>query len=116
MIYCSVCGQKLEDDANFCPKCGTKTPKGRASKALYPSDQLSDAFYSVGLELEKAFNLAAKETHAAIQKARENLLRPGEQPTVVCPKCGSKNPSGSIFCNNCGSKITPIEEPHGGGT
>lgn len=24
MKYCRNCGQKLEDDDNFCPKCGTK--------------------------------------------------------------------------------------------
>lgn len=116
MVYCSNRGEKIGDDANFCPKCGTKTPKGKTSKVVYPTDQLTDAFYSVGAELEKAFTVAAKETHAAIMKARDNLQqKPAEQQTLACPKCSSKNPLGSIFCNNCGAKIAPIEGSHGGG-
>ena len=25
MLYCKKCGNKLEDGANFCPKCGCPT-------------------------------------------------------------------------------------------
>ena len=119
MVYCSICGEKIADEANFCPKCGTKTPKGKAANVVYPSSELREAFYGVGLELEKAFNMAAKETQAAFQKAKENIQQKPTPPVAVCPKCGTKNPGGSIFCNNCGSKITPApaqapaEEPHG---
>jgi Zn finger protein HypA/HybF involved in hydrogenase expression len=115
LVYCSNCGEKIDDNANFCPKCGTKTPKGRASHATYPADLLIDAFYNVGAELEKAFNTAARETNAAFQKARENLQqKPGERQTVACLKCSSKNPAGSIFCYNCGARIAPVGESHGG--
>ena len=111
LAYCSNCGEKIDDNANFCSKCGTKTPKGRAANAAYPADKmLSEAFYSVGAELEKAFAIADREMRAAIQKARENLQqKPAEQQAVACPKCNSKNPYGSIFCSNCGSRIAPIE-------
>jgi len=112
--YCSNCGQEIPEDAYFCPKCGTKTAKGRASKAAYPADELRDAFYSVGIELERAFNMAARETHSAIQRARKNFRQEySPKTTVVCPKCGTKNPYGSIFCYSCGSRIAPIEEPPG---
>ena len=113
MVYCSNCGQKIDDEANFCAKCGVKTARGKASSVLYPSDQLTDAFYNVGLELERAFNMAAKETHAAIKKARANMQ---PKPTVTCPKCGSSNPAGAVFCNNCGSRLAPIEESQGSGS
>ena len=73
MVYCSNCGEKIPDDAYFCPKCGTKTPKGKASNVTYPSDELRDAFYKVGIELERAFTMAAHETHQAIKKASEEL-------------------------------------------
>ena len=73
MVYCSNCGAQIADDAYFCPKCGTKTEKGKAAKAAYPSDELRDAFYQVGIELERAFTIAARETHQAILKARDNL-------------------------------------------
>lgn len=96
MVYCSNCGTQLVEDANFCPKCGFKTPKGKSANARYPSDQLTDAFYQVGVELERAFNMAARETHQAIKKARDNL-QPPERQTVACPKCGTKNMSGAVF-------------------
>ena len=116
MVYCSNCGEKIQDDALFCPKCGTKTPKGKASNTAYPADGLQDAFYKVGIELERAFNIAAHETHEAFQRAKENIRQKpstAAQAVVVCPKCGIKNPYGSIFCNNCGTRIAPIEESHG---
>jgi uncharacterized membrane protein YvbJ len=106
VAYCSKCGEKIPDDAYFCPKCGTKTEKGKASNVSYPSDELRDAFYKVGIELERAFNIAARETHAAFKRADKNM----KEKSVVCPNCKTKNPHGSIFCHNCGTKIAPIDE------
>jgi ribosomal protein L40E len=114
LVNCSNCGEKIADDANFCPKCGTKTAKGRAANVVYPSDELREAFYSVGTELEKTFNIAAREIQSAIQKAKESLQqKPAQVETVVCSKCSAKNPSSSVFCNSCGARIAPIEESHG---
>lgn len=120
LVYCSNCGEKIADDAYFCPKCGAKTPAGKAAQAAYPADELRDAFYRVGVELEHAFNIAAHETHQAFLKAKENFEKSNTtttttatQSTVVCPKCGTKNAYGSIFCNNCGTRLAPIEESHG---
>lgn len=121
MIYCSNCGTKIDDEAYFCPKCGTKTQKGKDAKASYPSDELQDAFYRVGVELERAFTIAAHETQAALKRARDSMQQKTaataptatQEGTVVCPKCGAKNIAGSIFCNNCGTRIAPIEESHG---
>ena len=73
MVYCSNCGTKIEDEAYFCYKCGTKTQVGKNAKAMYPSDELRDAFYQVGLELEKAFTMAARETQSAFKKVSENM-------------------------------------------
>jgi uncharacterized membrane protein YvbJ len=106
LVYCSNCGEKLPDDAYFCPKCGTKTAKGKDSKVAYPSDEIRDAFYNVGIELEKALKIAARETHAAIQTARKNFQQKSAQKeVVVCPKCGTKNPYDSVFCSNCGTRV-----------
>ena len=98
-----------------CPKCGTKTSKGKASNAPYPSDELRDAFYKVGIELERAFSMAAHETHQAIKRANENMQQKtaSAEGTVICPNCTSKNPSGSIFCYNCGTKLEPSEKSSG---
>ena len=87
MVYCSNCGSQLADDAYFCPKCGTKTDRGKAAKATYPADELRDAFYQVGAELERAFTIAAQETHKAILKARDNLQQKTSSPEpIVLPQ------------------------------
>ena len=114
LVYCSNCGAQIAEDSYFCSKCGTKTEKGKAAKAVYPADELRDAFYQVGIELEKAFNMAARETHSAIQKASRNWQQKTAQEQIVtCTKCAKKNPEGSIFCRSCGTKMAPNEESHG---
>ncbi len=114
MVYCSKCGEKLDDNAYFCFKCGTKTEKAKAAKVQYPADELRDAFSQVGIELEKAFNLAARETQNAIQKVKENWQqKPPPLSTVTCTQCTTKNPKDAVYCNSCGTKLTPNEEPHG---
>jgi ribosomal protein L40E len=116
MVYCSSCGEKIPDDAYFCPKCGTKTPKGKASNVTYPSEELRDAFYKVGIELERAFTMAAHETHQAIKKASDNMQQktaPNPKETVVCSSCGTKNVSGAVFCHSCGAKVASTENPTG---
>ena len=116
MVYCSNCGTKLDDEAYFCFKCGTKTLAGKTAKAMYPSDELRDAFYQVGLELEKAFTLAARETQAAFKKVSADMQqKPVSNPkeTVVCTSCGTKNVPGAVFCHNCSTKVVSAEESHG---
>jgi ribosomal protein L40E len=116
MVYCSHCGALLAEDAYFCPKCGTKTPLGKTSKVSYPSDELQDAFYRVGTELERAFTIAAHETHAALKKASDSIQQKSastqstqstQEGTVTCPNCGAKNVAGAVFCSNCGKRIAP---------
>ena len=89
---------------------------GKAAKVSYPSDEFRDAFYRVGIELEKAFTMAANETHAAFKKVSDNMQQKTtstqsrakpQNGTVVCPNCGAKNVEGAIFCHNCGKKIIP---------
>jgi ribosomal protein L40E len=94
MVYCSNCGAKLSEEAYFCPKCGVKTQIGVQAKAAYPSEELREAFTRAGLELEKAFTIAARETHAALKKATQNIQqKPTPQESKVCTVCETKNPS-----------------------
>lgn len=116
MVYCSNCGNQIADDVFFCPKCGTKTAAGKTAKVAYPADELKDVFYQVGTELERAFTMAAKETHAAFKRASEDFRQKNgsaqasqapQQDTVVCPNCGAKNVSGAVFCYSCGKRVAP---------
>jgi hypothetical protein len=116
MVYCSNCGEKTPDGAYFCPKCGTKTPVGKLSKATYPADELRDAFYQVGVELERAFTIAARETQNAFKKVSEDIQKKtpsNNQGTIECTSCGNKNVSGAAFCHSCGAKVASAEEPAG---
>jgi rRNA maturation endonuclease Nob1 len=105
MVYCSNCGEKLPDAALFCPKCGTKTLKGVEANVSDSKDEMKEAFAKMGQELEKAFSVAAKEIYAAFQTAGENIQKSLKKEKIVCPNCGEKNPSDSVFCYSCGKKL-----------
>jgi uncharacterized membrane protein YvbJ len=119
MVYCSNCGEKIDDNAYFCPKCGIKTLAGKASNTSYPADELRDAFYKVGIELERAFNIAARETQTAFRKASENMQQKtssnydNAQVSIICTSCGANNFSGAVFCRSCGTKIASTEKSSG---
>jgi ribosomal protein L40E len=105
MVYCSNCGEKIPNDATFCPKCGTKVLKGVEAKVTTPSDEVRGAFSKMSQELEKAFTLAANEMQAAFQTARENIQKSLYKEPLTCLNCGEKNPSNATFCFKCGKKI-----------
>ena len=105
MEYCSNCGQKLPNDACFCPVCGTKTMKGVETNAPTPSDEMRQAFAKMSTEFEKAFTIAAKEIQTAFQTARANIQQSRQKEPVTCTNCGEKNSGDSIFCYKCGKKL-----------
>ena len=106
MEYCAKCGDKLPENAFFCPKCGTKTVKGTEANAKYPADEIREAFTQMGKELEKAFSTAAVEIQAAFKKAAADAnQKPAGQEAIICQNCSAKNPSDAIFCRSCGSKL-----------
>ncbi len=106
MVYCQSCGEKLPENAVFCPKCGTKTLEGAQANASSPSDEMREAFTRMSKEMEKAFNVAARELQEAFQIARTNIQRTINKEPIVCPNCGEKNPASATYCYKCGKSLS----------
>jgi len=105
MVFCSNCGEKLPDDANFCTKCGFKTKHGVEAGVSFPTEDVREAFSRIGVELEKAFQTAAKEIQKAVRNVKEEHREPRRGQPVVCKSCGEKSPPNAVFCTKCGEKI-----------
>jgi hypothetical protein len=70
------------------------------------SDEFRESVAKMSAELEKAFNIAAKEIHQAFQTARNNIQQsttPGKEP-ITCLNCGEKNQPHATYCSKCGKK------------
>ena len=104
MAYCTKCGEKISEDAYFCPKCGTKTQKGIEANVSNSADEMREAFQKLGIEMEKAFLLVAKEAHTAFQKAKDNVQKSTEPQQITCRNCQATMPSGAVYCPKCGTK------------
>lgn len=94
---CPVCGKAFlqEDDVVVCPDCGT--PHHR------------ECYRSLG-------HCAYEEKHAAGEQWSPGSGEDGEHPprrqaAILCPRCGSHNPAGNIFCQVCGQQLTAGQAP-----
>lgn len=106
MVYCSSCGQKLEEDFYFCPKCGAKTVAGKAAGVTDPWENMREAFETAGEEMRKAFQKAGDEVRKAFAEARMQVRTRGTVGSVSCPNCSALNPSSAKFCQKCGKPIS----------
>jgi ribosomal protein L40E len=105
MVFCSNCGEKLPEDANFCTKCGFRTRRGVEAGVSAPTEDWREAFSKMGVEMEKAFQTAAKEIQKALKNVREDVRESRGRQLVVCKNCGEKSPSNASFCTKCGEKL-----------
>ncbi len=106
MVFCSNCGEKLPENAYFCPRCGMRTKKGIEAGISTPWEDLRVTLTKMGEELEKAFSIAGKEMEKAFKTAREKIKEATSREPVVCPHCGEKNSADARFCYKCGKKLS----------
>jgi len=71
MVHCSNCGQKLEENYYFCPKCGTRTGATITSGAAEPWEDVKKSWSKAMEEMNKAFAKAAEETKKAFDEAKK---------------------------------------------
>lgn len=105
MAFCTHCGEKLPDDANFCTKCGYRTKRGVEAGVAVPVEDWREAFSKMGVEMEKAFQTAAEEIQKALKSVKEDVKEAKTKTLIVCKSCGEKNPKEAAFCTKCGEKI-----------
>jgi rRNA maturation endonuclease Nob1 len=117
MVKCRGCGDEVSEKAYFCPRCGLRTEAGEEAGVKTPMStrpgwerDVETALSNATKLMEDAFEAAKKglqrvadEIEAEVEKARDwdaKKLAP-----IYCPKCGSKNPSDSQYCTDCGKEI-----------
>ena len=105
VAFCSHCGQKLPEDANFCTACGFRTRHGAEAGVTVPMEDWRETFSKIGLEIEKAFQTAGKEIEKAVKTVREDWADSRGKQSVVCKDCGAKNSASAVFCTGCGKKL-----------
>ncbi len=102
MTSCEKCKGQLDEDALFCPKCGTRTPKGKREEAESPWE---DTLAQVREQIDKAISSAMDEIHKGLQTAREEINKATSGKTVKCPHCGEMSSTDATFCWDCGKKL-----------
>ncbi|MGQ9493852.1 MAG: zinc-ribbon domain-containing protein, partial [Anaerolineae bacterium] len=74
---------------------------GDAAKAGGEAGTLAGAGVGLGAGVGIGAAMAGAITEA-VKGAKE---QPAAVATVACPNCGTANPAGAKFCNNCGAKL-----------
>lgn len=95
--HCPVCGKAFAqgDDVVVCPECGA--PHHRS------------CYHTLG-------HCAHEDKHSAGEAWSPSpaAQQPGPaaaQAAILCPRCGSHNPAGNIFCQVCGQQLTAGQMP-----
>lgn len=92
---CPVCGKAFigGEDIVVCPDCGA--PHHR------------ECYRSLGhCAYEERHALGEQWSPAPFAGNGGEQAVPQQQATILCPRCGSHNPAGNIFCQVCGQQLT----------
>ena len=108
-MFCTKCGEKLEEDSKFCVKCGTLV-----NTELVPTAPLQARTFGGVQPEQMKVNTAqgiSNQVNSEIQAGHKETPTPASQSTEYrCPNCGKSIPSlninlndGTAFCS-CGKK------------
>jgi len=106
MVYCANCGQKLEENFYFCPKCGVKTQVGITAGVSEPWENIKKAFATATEQMNKALQKASVEMRKAMEEARKEFWQTTSRGKIVCANCGATNSQASKFCSKCGKTLS----------
>jgi rRNA maturation endonuclease Nob1 len=98
ILFCSNCGKKVSEKANFCSECGMRTQRGTEisqSKENSLEQDLEEGLTKMGRGIGRAFSIAGKEL--------EKAFKPKER--IICKNCEQSNTGNDKFCRKCGNKL-----------
>ena len=102
-MYCPNCGKKLDDDALFCSKCGTKIERKKPSNDQAPTIQETSA-----IKEEPVKEVARTEPVEEIRPEQKRVnLKEGR--LHKCPNCGELISFDDVKCPSCGYEIRDRE-------
>ncbi len=105
MGFCSKCGEKLPDDAVFCPRCGLKIAITEPAETSTLTEEWRQTLARLGETMDKALATATKEMEKAYRSTREAMRETFTKKMVTCANCNEKNSEGSTYCNKCGKRL-----------
>ena len=116
MIYCASCGKQIDDEANFCSKCGTRTAKAVKDGVAIPfsETQMKADIERALAQASKAIDEGVKIAQIALQDVatrvdEEVRLARGksrdQSAPFYCVACGSENNRTAKYCMKCGKDL-----------
>lgn len=93
---CPVCSRKFgeRDDVVVCPICGT--PHHRA------------CYLEHGQCFHTDWHDEGKSWPGTTEQESSGQESGAERDQLRCPRCGTQNPSSSLFCEVCGTQLVPL--------
>ena len=120
MIYCAKCGYSLNDDATFCPECGTKTeiPTATATSAVVPNTAPVQEPITSPIPAKPVVEIPQSEKQFCRNCGKEVAAGafacmvcglPPMKAYNFCPCCGSNCHQDAVICIKCGVKLESQE-------
>lgn len=116
MVFCSRCGTKNENFANYCYYCGSRIIRSGPDEFDKRISEFADEVGQVAEEFGKKAEVVAKNIYEDVRKTGKRISKKVEKKTreiredlglidKVCKECNTKNEGTAKFCRNCGKKL-----------
>ena len=114
LMFCIYCGNKLDDDSIFCPKCGKKAEADGAKPSEHP--KVEETAHTEEPTETVPENMVVEQPEQTEPDAKEETPVK-ESSTVFCIYCGNKMDESFVFCPKCGrnQEETAIHPPREAG-
>ena len=124
-LFCEKCGKKLEyicpncgyvtyTATNFCVNCGDKFAFNHHSfnegdSSIEKEENNDEESVSVSKEDKAIEDDSIEENVLETDTESENKFDDSRE-SIVCPSCGTRNDSSSLFCEGCGKRLIVDDE------